>query len=252
MIQVKDDETGQPALTTEAIIDQAITFFFAGMHREQQTWMIIWPYFRTRHNCPYNVLDNLSFERTSRAARQSLRRYIPYTSHSLMYSKEIISVLGDHEQVTMTDISRLKFLLGAIKESLRLYPATSTLTRQAREDFNVGGYEFKKGTIITLALAAIHFDEKYWPDPYKFDPTRHLVETNMDDPAQFFKWWPFSLKERNCIGMNFALFELRIVLALMFKHFEFRPDRIRPPVPGTKFTNYPSNGLNVFLRKRNK
>jgi cytochrome P450 len=30
MIHVKDDETGKPALTTEAIIDQAITFFFAG------------------------------------------------------------------------------------------------------------------------------------------------------------------------------------------------------------------------------
>jgi cytochrome P450 len=163
---------------------------------------------------------------------------------------EIVSVMGDNEHVTMTEISKLKYLLGAIKESLRLYPATSTLTREANEDFKVGDYDFKKGTKVTLALQGIHFDERYWPDPFKFDPARHTTETNVEDPAQFFKWWPFSLKERNCIGMNFALLELRIVLALMFKNFEFRPDRLRPPVPGTKFTTYPTNGLNVFIKRR--
>jgi cytochrome P450 len=47
-----------------------------------------------------------------------------------------------------------------------------------------------------------------WPDPYRFDPDRFCHRRV--SPYEFF---PFGGGGRRCIGMAFALYEMKIVLA---------------------------------------
>ena len=56
--------------------------------------------------------------------------------------------------------------------------------------------------------------EKYWDEPYKFDPTR-FSERHLDTLL------PFSTGSRSCIGQNFAMLEAKIMLALIIKRFRF-------------------------------
>lgn len=39
-------------------------------------------------------------------------------------------------------------------------------------DFEYNGKKYKAGTCIMAPALDIHRDERYWPDPMKFDPER--------------------------------------------------------------------------------
>lgn len=67
----------------------------------------------------------------------------------------------------------------------------------------------------------IHYNEAYYPDPYRFDPDRWLNKTANHT------WLPFAYLQRSCIGREFALLELRVVLAMLFSRFTFRVDTQR-------------------------
>ncbi|EEC09437.1 cytochrome P450, putative, partial [Ixodes scapularis] len=45
-------------------------------------------------------------------------------------------------------------------------------TRQAKEDFEYQGIKYKAGTCIMSPVFVIHMDERFFPDPTKFDPDR--------------------------------------------------------------------------------
>ena len=85
----------------------------------------------------------------------------------------------------------------------------------------MGGYQIKKGASIAIVASVIHYDEAYYPDPYRFNPDRWR-----DRPASH-TWLPFAYLQRTCIGRDFALLELRVVLALLYASFTFRVDTQR-------------------------
>lgn len=59
---------------------------------------------------------------------------------------------------------------------------------------------------------------KYWhPDRHAFRPERYL------DPQGYEKdaWIPFSKGVRNCIGQELALLEVKVILAMTIRTFDF-------------------------------
>lgn len=67
--------------------------------------------------------------------------------------------------------------------------------------------------------------EKYWDEPFKFDPSR--FDNNQSDKYVY----PFSAGPRSCIGQNFAMLEAKIMLALIIRqfHFELEPGQNLAP-----------------------
>ncbi|KAL7988375.1 hypothetical protein Chor_007294 [Crotalus horridus] len=110
-----------------------------------------------------------------------------------------------------------------IKESLRLHPPVTTISRRCTEDVNLpDGRVIPKGTVFKGLYAAIAGteDSEAVPvvyNPYRFDSAHH--------PLAFV---PFSAGPRNCIGQNFAMAEMKVTLALTLLRFVVRLDESRP------------------------
>ncbi|KAI1101337.1 cytochrome P450 4V3 [Jackrogersella minutella] len=112
----------------------------------------------------------------------------------------------------------LPYTSAAIKETLRLYPLAATV----RDSKTVPGFYITapgspmrypmEGFGPWLAVPGIQRNPDYWPRPDEFVPERWLaVEGDPLYVATKEAWAPFSLGPRNCIGMELAMIELRLV-----------------------------------------
>lgn len=85
------------------------------------------------------------------------------------------------------------------KETLRMYPAFWTMIRVAREDVEIAGQRFGKGAVLFVSPFCIHHNPRYWPDPWRFDPSR--FEGREGVRGDFM---PFGFGARSCIGGRLA------------------------------------------------
>jgi cytochrome P450 len=65
----------------------------------------------------------------------------------------------------------------------------------------------------------IHHDERWWPHPEAFDPTRFSAHAAEDRPRSAYL--PFGGGRRICIAQSFALMELVLMAAIMSQRFTF-------------------------------
>ncbi|KAM7297140.1 cytochrome P450 3A14-like [Ixodes scapularis] len=85
--------------------------------------------------------------------------------------KEALNEGGSLDYETVT--KKLKYVTQVIDEAMRIWPPALTFTtRQAKEDFEYQGIKYKAGTSIMSPPFVIHMDERFFPDPTKFDPDR--------------------------------------------------------------------------------
>ena len=111
------------------------------------------------------------------------------------------------------------------------------------------GYEIPRGSIVYAFSYVTHRDQRWFPEPERFDPDRFLGEK--ERKLSPFAYFPFGGGPRACIGAQFALTEMTLVAASLLRRFEFslRPGD-RDPEPLAHLSLRPRGGLSVVLRKR--
>lgn len=62
-------------------------------------------------------------------------------------------------------------------------------------------------------------DEKVFPDPERYDPSRWLVDGDEKTRVMSY-FYPFSSGTRQCIGQSLSLVEQKIVLSLLMRRFD--------------------------------
>jgi cytochrome P450 len=72
-----------------------------------------------------------------------------------------------------------------------------------------------------------HQDAAIFPDPHTFNPERWLVGSEVERKKLETYLVPFSKGPRICLGMNLAMAELYLILAMVFRRFEFDTGRVR-------------------------
>ncbi|KAJ8390675.1 hypothetical protein AAFF_G00100550 [Aldrovandia affinis] len=72
-------------------------------------------------------------------------------------------------------------------------------------------------------IYGIHHNPDIWPNPEVYDPSRFDQENSKNRPSLAFI--PFSAGPRNCIGQNFAMAEMRVVVALTLRRFLVTPGK---------------------------
>jgi cytochrome P450 len=156
---------------------------------------------------------------------------------------EIASVFGDKEPQA-EDFKQLTYLDAVIWESCRRSPMIfTTSARLLRDTLNIGEYQLPAGTMVVNSPYLTHTDAANYADPFVFDPKRFL--TDKPDP---FKMLHFGGGVRRCIGVDFALYEMKVIAATMLHQTRFKTVEIstEPEMRGGFFA--PKGGVKVAIQ----
>lgn len=124
--------------------------------------------------------------------------------------KEVEDVVGARD-TTSSDLSRMPWLDGVVKESLRLYPPAWAIGREAPQGLSIQGYDLPPRGHFFIPIWAIHRDGRQFDEPTAFRPERWL--DGLAERLPRYAYLPFGGGARSCIGNHFASMEAALVLA---------------------------------------
>jgi cytochrome P450 len=160
---------------------------------------------------------------------------------------EVDCLLG-RRNPTIADIANLPFTESVIKETLRMYPPSWSISRTALQEFEIGGYTIPRGANIVLSQWIMHHNPQFFPQPDRFDPERWLRPTREKLPK--LAYFPFGAGYRQCIGGSFAMTESVLLLASIIRQFRLTTMADPPVVPEPSFTLRPKYGIKMLLEAR--
>jgi cytochrome P450 len=143
-------------------------------------------------------------------------------------------------------VTRLEYLEAVVKEGLRLTPVLPDVGRMIQRPVEIGGWRLEAGVNVAPQIYLTHRRADLWPEPHRFDPER--FHGRGVSPYAFL---PFGGGARRCLGMAFALYEMKVVLARVFARTELQiaPAYVARPVRRA-ITLAPSRGVPIVLHRR--
>ncbi|KAF2467469.1 cytochrome P450 3A30 [Lindgomyces ingoldianus] len=122
-------------------------------------------------------------------------------------------------------LSELTYTTNVIKETLRFYPVGNTARGEDATGFvTYKGQQYStKGHIILPVQHSMQNNPDVFPNPKAFDPDRFTREDFIRHA-----WRPFERGPRACLGQALAMDELRIILLLTVREFDFQCADIKP------------------------
>jgi cytochrome P450 family 110 len=175
LLMTARDEAGE-AMTDEEIRDQLMTLLTAGHETTATalTWALYWI-----HKTP------------------------------LVRDKLLQELDNLEENPDSSSIFKLPYLNAVYSETLRICPVGMlTFPRVVKTPVSLCGYELEPGTVVLGSIYLTHQREDLYPQHQQFRPERFLER--QFSPYEFL---PFGGGVRRCLGMAFAQFEMKVVLA---------------------------------------
>lgn len=145
------------------------------------------------------------------------------------------------------DLMTIPLLDATVREILRLYPSVPFLPRRAVVDEELLGYPIPAGTSVLVLPWLIHRNPKYWPNPTRFDPYRHLDAS----PRPKMAWMAFGAGQRICIGQGLAMMEANVTLGKLLRRFTPMPGQgHRRSEPRLSATLSSRDGVWIRMQRR--
>ncbi|XP_076816354.1 cytochrome P450 4A14-like [Clavelina lepadiformis] len=202
-------------------------------------------------------VDTFLFEgHDTTASGMSWARYnlVKYPEFQEKCRKEVMAVIGGKDNVEWNDLQKFPYLTKFIKESLRLYPPVVAVGRKLENPLTMRSKLFKskdvvipKNSNLIFSIFGLHRSENVWKNPTIFDPERFSKEECAQRDT--YAYLPFSAGGRNCIGQNFAMNEMKTVLALTLKRYQLYLDEETPtPILHTRVILQSKDGIFVKIR----
>jgi cytochrome P450 len=133
--------------------------------------------------------------------------------------QEFDSVL-DGAPLGYGDVSRFEFASQIIQEALRLYPPFWMIDRMAIADDRAGDLAILRGSTVIVFVYGAHHAPRYWHDPERFDPERFAkANEKLHTP---FTYLPFGGGPRGCIGGNYAMLQILMILSDLLRKYDFQ------------------------------
>lgn len=162
---------------------------------------------------------------------------------------EVDRVWGDAEVPGYDQVAKLRYVRRVLDESLRLWPTAPAYAREATRDTELAGvHPMRRGAWALILTPMLHRDPEVWgADAERFDPDRFDAKAVRSRAPHTFK--PFGTGARACIGRQFALHEATLVLGLLLRRYELRPDPAYQLRVTERLTLMPE-GLRLHLDRR--
>jgi len=158
-----------------------------------------------------------------------------------------LEFIAGRKPIEVEHLPRLEYLDAFIKESLRIRPIMPAAgARVVMRPFEIGGYAIPAGAILASAVYLLHRRPDTYPEPTAFRPERFLGKRVIDPYA----WAPFGGGIRRCLGMPFALFEMKTVITTVLWRARLRACTPNARAVPRGFFLIPERGLRVVLEQR--
>ena len=214
LLHAQDEETGR-GMSDQQLRDEVMTIYLAG------------------HETTSNALTWV-FHMLSRNPDVERRLFT-----------ELQRVLGD-EPASLESLPELCLTKRIIYESMRLYPPVWGFSRLADKPDVVGGYHVAPGTSVFISPYAAHRQVEYFQNPEGFDPERFTDAFLQGLPR--CAYLPFGAGARQCIGNNFALMEMQLLLATICRSYRLEMEAGHRLTAEPLITLRPAHGLRMHVR----
>ncbi len=138
-------------------------------------------------------------------------------------NKVLSSAAGadDQDGIDYAELPLLVQTEWAFKESLRLYSPLQFIARRTIRAQEFAGRTIPANSqIMVFPHFTHHMTTWYW-QPEKFDPER-FAPPRAEDKQHPYAFVPFGKGSHMCLGMHFALMEVRATLFQLLRRYEFR------------------------------
>ena len=196
---------------------------------------------------------------------------------------EVDSIMEQGE-LTKAGITKLNYINGVILETLRFSPPMAGLQRISRDRDVLEAWSIPPQQVTAITLQPLHHDPKYFGEKAEeFHPERYLelkttmvsvgavTSKNSQRQCPFKRFLSPSHSQtkagvclpltfgdgaRKCLGEHFAMYEMKVTLALLLYHFDFQ---VAPNFAaelelgkfGLFLTTFPKDGVKMVIRSRN-
>ncbi|GFS58899.1 cytochrome P450 315a1, mitochondrial [Trichonephila inaurata madagascariensis] len=158
---------------------------------------------------------------------------------------EIARVVPDGREIDHDDIKNIPYLMKIVKETLRLYPIASFLTRVLPEKIVLGNYEIPAGKLFFMSQYTVGRDPERFDDPEKFDPDR------WDNPKpNAHGCMPFGHGARGCIGRKVAELKMQLLLAKAVQRYHIEAVNEKEVGIALRMITTPDQPIKLRLTKR--
>jgi cytochrome P450 len=187
------------------------------------------------------------------AGHETSATSLAWAVHRLTQHPEVVAQVADERRrvvgagrLESEHLPKLDYLDAVIKETMRLTPIVALVGRKLKRPMRIGGHDLPAGVVAIAGIYLTHHRPDIYPDPERFDPARFVGKK--PDPYEFF---PFGGGVRRCLGMAFAQYEMKIVLAEIVGRVTLRAapgEKVRIVRRGVTFA--PSAGVPVIAEAR--
>lgn len=132
--------------------------------------------------------------------------------------EEFDVVLGDRP-LSYSDVPKFEFTTQVIMEALRLYPPFWMVDRMALADDRAGDIDIPRGSTVVVFIYGAHHSAQYWQNPEIFDEER--FSKTKEKYLTPFAHLPFGAGPRGCIGGNYAMLQMLMILGVLFRKYDF-------------------------------
>lgn len=161
------------------------------------------------------------YETTSKTLSYTFYNLATHPDVQQKLQEEIDSHLPDKASPTYDTLMQMEYLDMVIQETLRMYPPGGRIERVSKKTVEINGVIIPKGTVCMIPAYVLHNHPEYWPEPEEFRPERFSKENRANHTPYTFL--PFGDGPRNCIGMRFAMLNMKVAITAILQHFTCRP-----------------------------
>ncbi|XP_058790701.1 cytochrome P450 6j1-like [Phymastichus coffea] len=162
-----------------------------------------------------------AFETVASIASFALFRLSQHTEVQEKLRKEIRDTLDRHEGYVSYDaLKEMAYLEQVIKESMRLNPILEVFAKVCNEKTTLIGADglkctLRPGNLVIIPTQSLHTDEKYWDNPFMFNPERFNHDTRTEITQ--FTYLPFGRGPRMCPGLRLGYIEVKILMVTILR-----------------------------------
>jgi cytochrome P450 len=217
LIDAKDEETGE-GMSRQQLRDEVMTIFLAG--NETSSNALTWALYLLSQN--------------------------PEAEQKMI--DEIDSKLDSGLELNYKTVGEFHYVRQVIEESMRVHPPVWMVGRRTINEDEIGGYRIEKQTNVLIPIVYLHHTERFWDEPKKFKPERFAPE--LRNSIDRFVYLPFGGGPRVCIGNNFAMLEMELILITLYREFRFRVKEGFKVEEEPLVTLRPRYGMMMYAEKR--